>query len=79
MRFYFLLALAVCAVLLVVQAEGMETEFLRGARNIRQSNGGDTANLRICLLDTGISLAQVTEILKLVTGLLNSTTESNTE
>ncbi|CAL1283348.1 unnamed protein product [Larinioides sclopetarius] len=68
MRFYFLLALAVCIALLVAQAEGMEPEFFRGARKIRQA--GDTANLRLCLLDTGLSLAQVTEIVRLVTGLL---------
>ncbi|CAL1283349.1 unnamed protein product [Larinioides sclopetarius] len=68
MRFYFLLALAVCIALLVAQAEGMEPEFLRGARKIRQADGGDTANIEICLLNTGLSLAQVTEIIRIVTG-----------
>ncbi|CAL1283346.1 unnamed protein product [Larinioides sclopetarius] len=71
MRFYLLLALVVCVAVFVVQAEGMEFGFLRGARKIRQSGGGDTANIKLCLLDAGISTAQLAEILPLITGLLN--------
>ncbi|GBM73540.1 hypothetical protein AVEN_103607-1 [Araneus ventricosus] len=67
MRFYFLLALAACVMLLVVQAEGKEAGF-RSARKIRQSDGGDTVNLEICLLKAGVSLDQIQKILAELTG-----------
>ncbi|GBO36670.1 hypothetical protein AVEN_74832-1 [Araneus ventricosus] len=67
MRFYFLLALAACVMLLVVQAEAKVAGF-RSARKIRQSTGGDTVNLEICLARAGVSTSQIQQILALLTG-----------
>ncbi|GBM73555.1 hypothetical protein AVEN_103619-1 [Araneus ventricosus] len=67
MRFYFLLALAACVMLLVVQAEVKEAGF-RSARKIRQSTGGDTLNAEICLLKAGVSIEEIRKILAGLTG-----------